>query len=122
MKALKEPLARMANKEDDCEGTFWESRYESTAILDEEALLVDWTSRLYRNGKAHVSQEIRTGTMTMQDQREFELTQARLSGLAERIRQEEWELVSSSLPQVEVDRVLARKRSFYAQLHEDVGF
>jgi hypothetical protein len=39
MKALKEPLARMANKEDDCRGTFWESRYKSIAILDEEALL-----------------------------------------------------------------------------------
>jgi REP element-mobilizing transposase RayT len=39
MKALKEPLARMANKEDRCKGTFWESRYKSIAILDEEALL-----------------------------------------------------------------------------------
>lgn len=39
MKALKEPLARMANREDDCTGTFWESRYKSIAILDEEALL-----------------------------------------------------------------------------------
>lgn len=39
MKALKEPLARMANKEDNCKGTFWESRYKSIAILDEEALL-----------------------------------------------------------------------------------
>ena len=39
MKALKEPLARMANREDDCTGTFWEARYKSIAILDEEALL-----------------------------------------------------------------------------------
>jgi REP element-mobilizing transposase RayT len=39
MKALKEPLARMANKEDDCKGTFWEARYKSIAILDDEALL-----------------------------------------------------------------------------------
>jgi REP element-mobilizing transposase RayT len=39
MKALKEPLSRMANKEDDCRGTFWESRYKSIAILDDEALL-----------------------------------------------------------------------------------
>lgn len=39
MKALKEPLARLANKEDDCKGTFWEGRYKSIAILDEEALL-----------------------------------------------------------------------------------
>jgi len=39
MKSLKEPLARLANKEDNCKGTFWESRYKSIAILDEEALL-----------------------------------------------------------------------------------
>lgn len=39
MKALKEPLARLANREDGCKGTFWESRYKSIAILDEEALL-----------------------------------------------------------------------------------
>jgi REP element-mobilizing transposase RayT len=39
MKALKEPLARLANREDECKGTFWESRYKSIAILDEEALL-----------------------------------------------------------------------------------
>ncbi len=39
MKALKEPLARMANREDQCKGTFWESRYKSIAVLDEEALL-----------------------------------------------------------------------------------
>ncbi len=39
MKALKEPLARLANKEDGCKGTFWEGRYKSIAILDEEALL-----------------------------------------------------------------------------------
>ena len=39
MKCLKEPLARMANFEDQCKGTFWEARFKSIAILDEEALL-----------------------------------------------------------------------------------
>jgi REP element-mobilizing transposase RayT len=43
MKALKEPLARLANKEDGCIGTFWEARYKSIAILDEEALLATCT-------------------------------------------------------------------------------
>ena len=39
MKCLKEPLARMANKEDQCKGTFFEGRFKSIAILDEEVLL-----------------------------------------------------------------------------------
>ena len=39
MKSLKESLARLANKEDRCRGVFWESRYRSVAILDNEALL-----------------------------------------------------------------------------------
>lgn len=39
MKALKEPLARLANREDGYRGPFWEPRYKSIAILDDEALL-----------------------------------------------------------------------------------
>ena len=39
MKALKEPLSRMANKIDGCSGAFWQARYKSIAILDLEALL-----------------------------------------------------------------------------------
>jgi len=39
MKVLNENTARRANKEDDCTGHFWESRYKSQALLDEQALL-----------------------------------------------------------------------------------
>ena len=39
MKCLNETVARQANKEDDCTGHFWESRYKSQALLTEEALL-----------------------------------------------------------------------------------
>lgn len=39
MKALKEPLSRMANKIDGCKGAFWQARYKSIAVLDMEALL-----------------------------------------------------------------------------------
>ena len=39
MKCLKEPLARIANKEESCSGAFWEGCYKSIAILDEESLL-----------------------------------------------------------------------------------
>ena len=39
MKCLKEPLARLANREDGVRGAFFQSRFKSVAILDEEALL-----------------------------------------------------------------------------------
>lgn len=39
MKCLKEPLARIANRADGCTGAFFEGRFKSIAILDQEALL-----------------------------------------------------------------------------------
>ena len=39
MKCLKEPLSRMANREDQTGGAFFEGRFKSIAILDEESLL-----------------------------------------------------------------------------------
>ena len=39
MRALCEPVARVANKEDQCTGSFWEGRFKPTRILDEASLL-----------------------------------------------------------------------------------
>jgi hypothetical protein len=39
LKCLKEPLARLANRQDETRGAFFEGRFKSVAILDEEALL-----------------------------------------------------------------------------------
>ena len=39
MKLLKEPVARLANKEDECTGAFWEGRFSSIPLLDEAAVV-----------------------------------------------------------------------------------
>jgi hypothetical protein len=39
MKCLKEPLARLANRQDGTRGTFFEGRFKSIGILDDESLL-----------------------------------------------------------------------------------
>lgn len=39
MRALAEPIARMANKQDQCTGRFWEGRFKAQRITDEAGLL-----------------------------------------------------------------------------------
>ncbi|PCJ53286.1 MAG: transposase [Planctomycetota bacterium] len=40
MKTLKEFIARKANKEDECKGTFWEARFKSQLLTSHEAVIL----------------------------------------------------------------------------------
>ena len=39
MRALSEPIARLANRQDKCTGCFWEGRFKAQRLLDEAAIL-----------------------------------------------------------------------------------
>ncbi len=39
MRALSEPIARLANRQDECTGHFWEGRFKAQRIVDEAGLL-----------------------------------------------------------------------------------
>jgi len=39
MRALSEPIARLANRQDECTGRFWEGRFKAQRIVDEAGLL-----------------------------------------------------------------------------------
>jgi len=39
MRALSEPIARLANRQDNCTGRFWEGRFKALRIMDEVGLL-----------------------------------------------------------------------------------
>ena len=39
MRALSEPIARLANKQDECTGRFWEGRFKAQRIVDDAGLL-----------------------------------------------------------------------------------
>jgi REP element-mobilizing transposase RayT len=67
MAKLKEPIARRANREDDCTGHFWEGRFRCFAVLDEAAILATATYvdlNAVRAGLVSRPEETRHGSMS----------------------------------------------------------
>ena len=79
MRCLNQPIAHQANREDQCTGKFWESRFNSQALKSEEALLSSMAYVDLNPVRAGIADSPETSSHTSIRERlnpEFDLQQA----------------------------------------------
>jgi len=80
MRGVNETVARMANKEENCHGRFWEGRFKSQALLDEAAVLSCMAYVDLNPIRAGIENDTFTSDFTSIQQRLYSFTQEHKKG------------------------------------------